>query len=133
MTEGANDDIKQSRSPGERPKQLDRLLPLGGYQFLIMLACRQLAGRANAKAILSAIETAGIKDATEGQAAVTLKRLTDSGLIAHSRGISAVDPTRSANIYVITPKGHAILERAEINYKLVVDAAQKIRGDSNTE
>ena len=116
------------RIPRSRPKQDDRLLPLGGYQYLTMLACRELAGEeslpgVSAPRIQDAIVRGGLSEASLGQLYVTLHRLAARGLISPKLGRSEVDPTRAARTYSLTPAGHGILRTAERNFRRIGEVA----------
>jgi DNA-binding PadR family transcriptional regulator len=121
----AKDPPTAARQQSSRPRQEDRLLPLGGYQYLTLVACDVLDG-ATALTVHEALERAGLPETNLGQVYVTLKRLFDRGFLSAARARSEVDATRVANIYMLTKEGKAILRKADENYRLVSEVATKL-------
>lgn len=52
--------------------------------------------------------------------------LRAKGLVSAMQAPSQVDSTRKANVHIVTPEGHAILEKMERNFARVMAAAEKL-------
>lgn len=106
-----------------RLRQDDRLLPLGGHQYLVLAACSYLLSDATAPAVHNRLIAAGLPGTTLGQIYITLQRLAARGLLDTKREPTATDPTRKVKIHTLTAHGRSVLEQANRNYRLVVDVA----------
>ena len=110
-----------------RPRQEDRLLPLGAYQWLVLLACFELGSGANALNLHRALIAAGLSETNLGQVFVTLHRLLERGFITATAGRSPIDPTRKARVYTLTRPGQEMLVTSDENYGRVVAVAKRLK------
>jgi hypothetical protein len=139
-----SDDETERRYRKARPRQEDKLLPLGGFQFLILEACRSLDRnmapederivvergshlQTTALVVHEVLVGSGL-EATVDHVRVALKRLVDRGYLkAQPKGWSHIDNSRAAQLYRLSAEGRLVLEKTSENLQRIQVIARKTK------
>lgn len=98
---------------------------LGGFEKLVLLAVLRLGGNAFGAALIDELEARTGRSVSQGAAYVTLRRLTNRGLLRAQSGPPRADRGgRPRRYYTVSPDGLRALREARDEWNALLDGIE---------